>query len=169
MADQTIRDDELAAAEDWARTALDRTVPTHLVTLLAEYDRRGAIEARTVKQVEHVLAYVPGPDPDDQGEDWHERVVAELERLRAEVAEIRAAKFVDAAATKWETRAGLTWDEIDDLITEHAFVGTDETGDPYSYVHSTDAADRIWERLAPAAPPAALTAPQADPQTEVSP
>lgn len=99
MADQTIRDDELAAAEDWARTALDRTVPTHLVTLLAEYDRRGAIEARTVKQVEHVLAYVPGPDPDDQGEDWHERVVAELERLRAEIAEIREAAL--PVRTEW--------------------------------------------------------------------
>lgn len=89
--------DELAAAEEWARLSLLGTVPSHLVTLLAEYDRRGAIEARTVKQVEHVLPYVPGPDPDDQGEDWHERVVAalhgravELEQQRTQLAGARA-------------------------------------------------------------------------------
>lgn len=48
-----------------------------------------------------------------------------------------------------ERRAGMTWDEIDDLINGHAFVGTDDSGTPYSYVHSTDAADLLWERLAP--------------------
>lgn len=35
-------DPTLAEAEKWARDAIDRAVPHHLVTLLAEYERRGA-------------------------------------------------------------------------------------------------------------------------------
>lgn len=53
----------LAAAEGWAREALNGPVPSHLVTLLAEYDRREL-------EIERLL-------------DW----VAELERLRRERAE----------------------------------------------------------------------------------
>lgn len=37
---QTTPADELAAAEEWARYAMDGPVPSHLVTLMAEYERR---------------------------------------------------------------------------------------------------------------------------------
>lgn len=83
---------ELSDAERWAREigAPDGEMRAHLDPLLAEYDRRGAVEARYVAQVRRVLPYLPGPDPDDQSEDFDERVVAELERLRARVAELEA-------------------------------------------------------------------------------
>jgi hypothetical protein len=48
-----------------------------------------------------------------------------------------------------ERRAGLSWDQIDDVLTEKTWIGTDETGRPYQFVWTTDAADAIWELLKP--------------------
>lgn len=85
---------ELDGALSAARRKLGMYVDEHdddeIKALLAEYDRRGAVEARYVEQVMRVLPYVPGPDPDDQSEDFDERVVAELHGRAVELVRLRA-------------------------------------------------------------------------------
>lgn len=48
-----------------------------------------------------------------------------------------------------ERRAGLSWDQIVEILDEKTWIGTDESGRPYQFVWTTDAAYAIWELLKP--------------------
>lgn len=58
---QATRAHELAAAEGWAREALERTAPHNLVTLMSEYDRRGEELEQLSIHARALLAAVESP------------------------------------------------------------------------------------------------------------
>lgn len=106
MADEITRAAELADAERWARDAMNGTVPSHLATLLAEYDRRGV----ALEHAEHMGI------GEFRVTQWaYEQAVrvmnergAELDRVRARVAELETA---GTSHTEWSVRAshGKVW------------------------------------------------------------